>query len=182
MYQRLVNFRSEHGHTLVPRKYDKDPKLSTWVETMRIVWNRDFRKGLFGIDPKEAVAAAAATAAATTVALADFASTNADPIDPVDESAPVMAAGGAVLQQQAADSSTPCMNSSMGGAPLPSIPGAAKIAADKRKLLTPERKQKLDALGFVWSLRSKRIEDHWDGKTVLDHVGDVSFFPLIYPC
>jgi hypothetical protein len=28
--------------------------------------------------------------------------------------------------------------------------------------LTQERKEKLDALGFVWSLRSKRIDDHWD--------------------
>lgn len=30
------------------------------------------------------------------------------------------------------------------------------------KRLTKERKEKLDALGFVWSLRNKRIEDHWD--------------------
>jgi hypothetical protein len=30
------------------------------------------------------------------------------------------------------------------------------------KLLTKERKEKLDALGFVWSLRNKRIDDHWD--------------------
>jgi len=28
--------------------------------------------------------------------------------------------------------------------------------------LSQERKDKLDAIGFVWSLRSKRIEDHWD--------------------
>lgn len=164
MYQRLLDFRNEHGHTLVPRKYDKDPKLSTWVETMRIVWNRDFRKGYFGIDPKEAIACANATAAATTVALADFASDSADPIDPVDESAPVMAAGGAVLQQQAADAAVPNVNSNPGGATLPSIPGATKIATDKLKRLTPGRKQKLDEIGFVWSLRSKRIEDHWDGK------------------
>lgn len=30
------------------------------------------------------------------------------------------------------------------------------------KRLTKERKEKLDAIGFVWSLRSKRIDDHWD--------------------
>ena len=30
------------------------------------------------------------------------------------------------------------------------------------KRLSQERKEKLDALGFVWSLRSKRVDDHWD--------------------
>lgn len=30
------------------------------------------------------------------------------------------------------------------------------------KRLSRARKEKLDALGFVWSLRSKRIDDHWD--------------------
>jgi hypothetical protein len=28
--------------------------------------------------------------------------------------------------------------------------------------LTQERKDRLDALGFIWSLRNKRIDDHWD--------------------
>jgi hypothetical protein len=45
---------------------------------------------------------------------------------------------------------------------LPANPAMAQVAADKGKRLTPERKQKLDELGFVWSLRAKRIEDHWD--------------------
>lgn len=39
---------------------------------------------------------------------------------------------------------------------------AKMAAAIAPKKLTPERKEKLDALGFVWSLRTKRIEDHWD--------------------
>jgi len=30
------------------------------------------------------------------------------------------------------------------------------------KRLSQERKNKLDQLGFVWSLRNKRIDDHWD--------------------
>ena len=30
------------------------------------------------------------------------------------------------------------------------------------KRLTPERKKMLEDLGFVWSLRSKRVDDHWD--------------------
>jgi hypothetical protein len=28
--------------------------------------------------------------------------------------------------------------------------------------LSVEKKAKLDELGFVWSLRNKRIDDHWD--------------------
>jgi len=38
----------------------------------------------------------------------------------------------------------------------------AALAARPALRLTQERKDRLDALGFVWSLRSKRIEDHWD--------------------
>ena len=30
------------------------------------------------------------------------------------------------------------------------------------KRLSEERKNMLDSLGFVWSLRSKRTDDHWD--------------------
>ncbi len=36
---------------------------------------------------------------------------------------------------------------------------AALLPTTRR--LTLERKEQLDALGFVWSLRSKRIDDHW---------------------
>ena len=36
MYQRLVRYRKEFGDCLVPRKYERDPKLSTWVETQRV--------------------------------------------------------------------------------------------------------------------------------------------------
>jgi hypothetical protein len=36
MYQRLVRYKEEHGECLVPRKYEADPKLSTWVETQRV--------------------------------------------------------------------------------------------------------------------------------------------------
>jgi hypothetical protein len=36
MYQRLVRYKEEHGECLVPRKYEADPKLSSWVETQRV--------------------------------------------------------------------------------------------------------------------------------------------------
>ena len=88
MYQRLVQYREQFGDCLVPRKFEGDPKLATWVETQRVLWNKEVKSASSG----------------TTEAAEDT----------------------------------------------------------KVKRLTPERKQRLDALGFVWSLRNKRIEDHWD--------------------
>ena len=40
MLGRLINFKKENGHTLVPKRYKDDPKLGTWVETQRV----QFRK------------------------------------------------------------------------------------------------------------------------------------------
>ena len=36
-YQRLVEFQQLFGHTLVPRKYEADPKLAAWVEKLNKV-------------------------------------------------------------------------------------------------------------------------------------------------
>lgn len=97
MYQRLMHYKEQFGDCLVPRKFEGDPKLATWVETQRVLWNKEVK--------------------------------------------------------QSTTSNT---------APIPQL-GAVEMLDDaKSKRLTRERKQKLDALGFVWSLRSKRIEDHWD--------------------
>jgi hypothetical protein len=35
MYERLKAFRKIHGHTNVPAKWRKDPKLGKWVSRMR---------------------------------------------------------------------------------------------------------------------------------------------------
>lgn len=48
-----------------------------------------------------------------------------------------------------------------GAEPIITMP-MLKDSPSQPKRLTKERKEKLDALGFVWSLRSKRIDDHWD--------------------
>lgn len=86
MYQRLVQYKQQYGDCLVPRKFEGDPKLATWVETQRVLWNKEVKT--------------------------------------------------AVADAEAEDA--------------------------QLKRLTPSRKERLDALGFVWSLRNKRIEDHWD--------------------
>ena len=92
MYQRLVQYKQQYGDCLVPRKFEGDSKLATWVETQRVLWNKEVKSSSNANDP--------------------------DAI-PITEEA-------------------------------------------KLKRLTPARKQRLDELGFVWSLRNKRIEDHWD--------------------
>ena len=35
MYNQLVKFKEEHGHTRVPVKWHKNPKLGKWVSRMR---------------------------------------------------------------------------------------------------------------------------------------------------
>jgi hypothetical protein len=40
MFNRLLKFREEHGHCLVPKRYAKDQKLGTWVETQRVQYKR----------------------------------------------------------------------------------------------------------------------------------------------
>jgi hypothetical protein len=35
MYDRLIEFKHIHGHTCVPVKWHKDPKLGKWVSRMR---------------------------------------------------------------------------------------------------------------------------------------------------
>ena len=38
--QELQQFKLQHGHCLVPRKYDPNPSLSAWVATQRKNYNR----------------------------------------------------------------------------------------------------------------------------------------------
>mmetsp|Transcript_8343 Transcript_8343/g.16515 ORF Transcript_8343/g.16515 Transcript_8343/m.16515 type:complete len:133 (+) Transcript_8343:1-399(+) len=35
MFQSLIEYKELYGNTLVPKKYDKNPKLGTWVQTQR---------------------------------------------------------------------------------------------------------------------------------------------------
>ncbi|OEU21554.1 hypothetical protein FRACYDRAFT_154314, partial [Fragilariopsis cylindrus CCMP1102] len=41
MFQKLVEFKKQHKNTIVPRKYDEDPKLGYWVCTQREVYRKD---------------------------------------------------------------------------------------------------------------------------------------------
>lgn len=71
----------------------------------------------------------------------------------------------------AAAAAAEAVDEEVGGDPLMNMPSpimvmtsaaTTKDSPTQPKRLTKERKEKLDAIGFVWSLRNKRIDDHWD--------------------
>ena len=41
MYQRLINYKTEHNHTMVPSKYDNDPDLGAWVAKQRRLYKKN---------------------------------------------------------------------------------------------------------------------------------------------
>lgn len=160
---------------LVPRKYEEDPRLSTWVETQRALWNRDYRDDkdpaaspeqpphpgedmspiqhttdLAGTKTPEEWADELTKAGGGTGMddSGDFASEIEQSEGMTDEEAQQAVAAAAV------EAAAEAMD-------LP-LDEAEKLILDYPKRLSKERKEKLDALGMVWSLRSKRIEDHWD--------------------
>ena len=211
MYSRLKAYKEQFGDCLVPRKYEADPKLASWVETQRVLWNRDLRlasasplmdtpavsnetfsgstsapeAGQAVVDetskattestgpndgtnpavfPLYGVEVLPSTAAAAEVAVQQAG--DDEVVIVMGGSAPATATAGsaaatlpaAVPDNAAGDQLSAAASSSV---PVPSAkPSQQQLQVVKR--LTPERKQKLDGLGFVWSLRSKRIEDHWD--------------------
>jgi hypothetical protein len=142
------------------------PKLSSWVETQRVLGNRDHHE----IIPKEAVVATAAAASAirslVTLAEGDHWTSN-NFIKPLYKYVPTtttQTTEGITLlldiHQFSLETDTPD-----GSAVTPNLvtaPSTAMVTNKVEKRLTQERKQKLDEIGFVWSLRAKRIEDHWD--------------------
>lgn len=170
---------------LVPRKYEADPKLATWVETQRVLWNRDFRDGgsvagledisnatyqlpepadvppvagmgktpddwVEAIGKPDSCGATAEDAAELAATMTEDAMHGYDGLHRLDEDAQneaVVAAAVAAVAE--------AVDSPLGDE-------AAKVMQLQPRRLTVKRKEKLDALGFIWSLRNKRIDDHWD--------------------
>ena len=141
MYQRLVQFRQREGHCVVPRRYEADPKLAAWVEQQRTLWNRQ-RK----------------TVSVQMSGASDSSSDRLDELGGASDdpaSAYADAAGLAVLDARETDEKLTASDLDRDMKPPTSL--------SVEKTLSLERKMRLDALGFVWSLRSKRVDDHWDG-------------------
>ena len=163
---------------MVPKKYEEDPKLASWIESQRVLYNRDYRipeprSSMFkeelayppcsegktpeewGLEMDKGTPATEEDAAevAATMAEATMEVVN-DVIAPMDEAA--IDEMGAVAE--GASDTEVAMDSPTGD--------GTELMSDnmlqQAKRLSRERKEKLDALGFVWSLRSKRVDDHWD--------------------
>jgi hypothetical protein len=190
----MVVFFSSLSHTkcsspqncLVPRKYEADPKLATWVETQRVLWNRDFREGggsVAGSDdignanfqlPEPAAVPPVAgmgktpddwveaigkpdSGGATAEDAAELAATmTEDAIHGEDglHRSEEYAQNAAVVEAAVA-AATEAVDAPLGDE-------AVKVSQLQPRRLTQERKERLDVVGFVWSLRNKRIDDHWD--------------------
>ena len=40
MFDRLLQFKAENGHCMVPKRYSVEPKLGVWVHTQRIQYRK----------------------------------------------------------------------------------------------------------------------------------------------
>lgn len=168
---------------MVPKKYEEDPKLASWIENQRVLYNRDYkshepRSSLFkqdssysgiaysspsegktpeewGLEMDKGTPATEEDAAevAATMAEATMEVVN-DVVAPIDDA--TMDEMGAV-EEPTSDTDV-AMDSPNGDGTEP----MSENMLQHVRRLSQERKEKLDALGFVWSLRSKRVDDHWD--------------------
>lgn len=195
MYQRLVRYKEEHGECLVPRKYEADPKLSTWVETQRVsrpvnlcwlsfpvraahtfflilfaqlLWNRDYRHAAFTdmVNQERQYSSSNVDSGTDSMPLLPdpahiplAAGMSSEWTADMGEDADVVAAAAAAAAEAVDEE----------------VDRGGEASPPQLKLLTKERKEKLDALGFVWSLRNKRIDDHWDEMFRQVRIGGAEF-------
>jgi hypothetical protein len=198
MFAGLQAYKLSDGDCLVPRKYDQDPKLATWVETQRVLWNRDYRTASSTGDGGGNVVGGEKEGGDVTNHNNNNHEASTAPSPPTEEEwqddrggvVVLPDAAQAVLQDAAQVAGTTvetCLASEINvimedadgvASPFQShVPSASGVTTNVNvvnthvanvnnatpvKRLTPESKQLLDDIGFVWSLRSKRIEDHWD--------------------
>jgi hypothetical protein len=232
MYRRLVQYKEENGDCLVPRKYEEDPKLATWVETQRNLWNRDYRGGrqsvtVTGDHDNNHHHDDDNNAENNTMEMDDQPplspfDNNDGRMEGLDEShhdgpSPAEVHDGTMSEPAPSPDQRPYLPShhddsqddddagnedhevepfeyqpepdgtdphlpatspertAEQGAPVDvrddgycdALTGTAATTCPAEedttwKRLTAERKQKLDRIGFVWSLRTKRVDEHWD--------------------
>lgn len=199
MYDRLFKYKESHHDCLVPKKFEEDPKLATWVETQRVLYNRDYRKqGTKGGDlqndnnpPQEHLmeggepsGAEVATGSKTPEEWAAELDTSGAPSqeataeDAAEVAATMEAAAMEIVEEVVTTVATDAdMQEDHGELPTAdskdhgelvdvsmddTATKGGTVCVITHKRLTQERKDKLEVLGFVWSLRSKRVDDHWD--------------------
>lgn len=164
----------------MPKKYQEDPKLGSWVETQRNLCNREYKqfkpKTDYGSSsnedvpppPPAAVAAMPPAEAKSPEEWADEMEKAASSASMVADAAMAMELGGGGVEAAAMEVVNEVTAPDDGGGKPAAfveefgVQGEAVDGKLPAKRLTQERKDMLDSLGFVWSLRSKRTDDHWD--------------------
>jgi Helicase associated domain len=155
MFQRLVAFKSAHGHCKVPKGYAEDRQLARWVERVRAIGGRldtaivcEARSQLTVSDCEEIEhhgPADASTGTSSSLSGDGNGTRTSGNIDTMVE----MDAASALEEAEAARTVSTGKRES-------TKPGNDALC------ITDDRKEDLNRLGFVWNLRGKRFEDHWD--------------------
>lgn len=159
----------------MPKKYPEDPKLGSWVEAQRNLFNREYKQKADSGSSSNEDAPPPPPAAAAASMPPTYAKSPEEWADEME-----------ITATNAAADSAMAMNISGGGVEAAAMEVVNEMTADdgggKRaaidnetvlpgeymdeklppKRLSEDRKKMLDSLGFVWSLRSKRTDDHWD--------------------
>ena len=151
-YNRLRLYKEKYGDCLVPRKFDQDPKLATWVELQRALWNRDIKQQLNpkaqdAIHPESPEGSEDMQAGSSQGAQGLLEPVSPEGCSPGDRDQKSISIDAQSRPSSATDALL--LDSETGKMPA--------------KRLTRERYKKLDELGLCRSLRHKRIEAHWDG-------------------
>jgi Helicase associated domain len=147
MLDRLVAFKSAHGHCNVSKGYAEDRPLAKWVECVRSIVGRQDSAIVSQRDDDE---------------------------DMEDQLGPANHPSGNVNARRASGDDTGTL-AEMGvdaASALEEVEEVQKKNSKEKRdsskpgndalCITDDRKEKLIALGFVWNLRGKRFEDHWD--------------------
>jgi hypothetical protein len=146
MFQRLTDFRDAHGHCLVPKGWSEDPLLASWVERIRAL-GRQVSASSAGVNPPPREAEAA------------------EPVVESDVHAIIDQLIGNLGNEEATSDDTASFaeKDAIGDAAGNSARMPVPVSRANDALhLSVERKERLNALGFVWDLREKRINDYWD--------------------
>lgn len=146
MYARLVAYKERVGNCLVPKSYPDDVQLAQWVEQQRMHYkagvnvNDDRKKG------------GAAPAATEDLLQESIEPVHVDPVALMDEAGLQGVAHEADVRDMDTDGETDAVTA-----------GHTSMRGDEEhSAISAERLAKLDAIGFVWNVRGKKLDDHWD--------------------
>jgi hypothetical protein len=163
----------------VPKKFEEDPKLASWIENQRVLYNRDYKSQ----EPRAVVKREESETVVVPEPNSVEAKTPEEWAAEMDKGTPATEEDAAEVAATMAEATMEVVNdvvapmdeatiaeiaAAAGGGEIGEVPigDGTEPLTEKMlqhvKRLSQDRKDKLDLLGFVWSLRSKRVDDHWD--------------------